>query len=101
MTIFLYRWAIKPGKELQFVKNWELVTKAIKDQCGSYGSRLHLAANGEYIGYAQWPDLESREKCHLNESTLLNRQQMHEAIHFSYPDENLIVKSDLLVRAAD
>ena len=54
MTIFLYRWKIKPGKQKQFEDNWSLVTMAIREQCGSYGSRLHLAANGEYLGYAQW-----------------------------------------------
>lgn len=53
MTIFLYRWKIKPGKEKQFEDNWATVTRAIREQCGSYGSRLHLANNGEYIGYAQ------------------------------------------------
>ncbi len=97
MTIFLYRWKIKPGKQKQFEENWAVVTKAIRDQCGSYGSRLHLAPNGEYLGYAQWPDILTREKCELDESTFDARKLMREAVEFSYPDECLEIKSDFLV----
>lgn len=97
MTIFLYRWKIKPDKQKQFEENWSTVTKAISEQCGSYGSRLHLAANGEYVGYAQWPDIATREKCELDESSSEARKLMREAIEISYPDECLQVKSDLLV----
>jgi heme-degrading monooxygenase HmoA len=97
MTIFLYRWKIKPGKQKQFEENWSTVTKAIREQCGSYGSRLHLAPNGEYVGYAQWPDIATREKCELDESSLDARKHMREAVEISYPDEILEVKSDLLV----
>jgi heme-degrading monooxygenase HmoA len=53
MMAYLYRWQIKAGKEKQFAENWATVTKAIREQCGSYGSRLHLANNGECVGYAQ------------------------------------------------
>ncbi len=97
MTIFLYRWKIKPDKQQQFEKNWSIVTKAIRNQCGSYGSRLHLAANGEYVGYAQWPNKVAREKCELDDSAQDARKLMWEAIEISYPDECLEVKSDLLV----
>ncbi|MGE3608617.1 MAG: hypothetical protein AB7I27_03435 [Bacteriovoracaceae bacterium] len=31
----------------QFEENWAIVTKAIKKECGSYGSRLHNVQNGE------------------------------------------------------
>lgn len=99
MTIFLYRWKIKPGKQKQFEDNWAVVTKAIRDQCGSYGSRLHLTASGEYVGYAQWPDVATREKCELDESTRAARGLMREAVELSYPDECLVVKSDYLIVA--
>lgn len=59
MTIFLYRWKIKPEKEQQFESSWAIVTKAILDECGSYGSRLHIAENGEYVGYAQCLEVKS------------------------------------------
>ena len=97
MIIFLYRWKIKPGKEKQFEDNWVLVTKAIYNECGSYGSRLHLADNGEYVGYAQWPDSDTRNKCELQSSSVEARKLMREAIETSYPDQILTVKSDLLV----
>ena len=97
MTIFLYRWKIKPGKQKQFEDNWAVVTEAIRDQCGSYGSRLHLALGGEYVGYAQWPDVATREKCELNESVLTARGLMRDAVEYSYADECLAVMSDFLV----
>ncbi len=97
MTIFLYRWKIKPGKQKQFEDNWAVVTKAIRDQCGSYGSRLHLTASGEYVGYAQWPDVATREKCELDQSVLPARTLMRDAVEVSYTDECLAVMSDFLV----
>ena len=97
MTIYLYRWKIKSGMEKQFEESWSAVTKAIREQCGSYGSRLHLAQNGEYFAYAQWPDISTREKCKLDESASDARKLMREAIEFSYPDECFEVKSDFLI----
>ncbi len=98
MIVYLYRWKIKLGKEKQFEENWSLVTKAIRKECGSYGSRLHLTENNEYIGYAQWPDLETREKCELQDpSSAEARKLMRDAIEYSYPDQMLKIKSDLLV----
>ncbi len=35
MTIFLYRWKIKSGKENQFEKNWAAVTKAAHAAIGT------------------------------------------------------------------
>lgn len=97
MTIFLYRWKIRLGSQRQFEQNWSIVTNAIKCQCGSFGSRLHLATNGDYVGYAQWPDRAAREKCELDKSTLEARKLMREAVEVSYPDECLEVRSDLLI----
>jgi hypothetical protein len=98
LIVYLYRWKIKLGKEKQFEENWSLVTKAIRKECGSYGSRLHLTENNEYIGYAQWPDLETREKCELQDpSSAEARKLMRDAIEYSYPDQMLKIKSDLLV----
>jgi hypothetical protein len=98
VIIFLYRWKIIKGKESQFEENWTLVTKAIYSECGSYGSRLHLAENGEYVGYAQWPDLITRQQCELSPESLEARKKMRAAIEFSYPEQLLEIKSDLLVK---
>ncbi len=97
MTILVYRWKIKQGKQKQFEESWSAVTKAIRNQCGSYGSRLHLAPNGEYVAYAQWPDISTREKCELDRSSSAVRKLMFDAIEISYPEECLELKSDLLL----
>ncbi len=97
MTIFIYRWKVKPGKEKQFEKNWAILTEAYRDQGGSYGSRLHLSSNGEYIGYAQWPDAHTRDNCQLNDSISEARVLLRDAILSTYPEEQLSVKADFLV----
>ena len=98
MIVFLYRWKVKPGKEKQFEENWAIVTKAIGKECGSFGSRLHLAENSEYVGYAQWPDIKTRETCELQDpSSAEARALMSDAIEQSYPDQMLKIKSDLLI----
>ncbi len=97
MVVFLYKWKIKSGKENQFEVNWALVTKSILENCGSFGSRLHLAENGEYMGYAQWPDKATRERCSLEGVSLEARRLMGDAIESSYPEQCLEIKTDLLV----
>ncbi len=67
MTVFLYKWIIKSGKEKQFEENWAIVTRAI------------------------------REQCELDSSSSQARLLMREAVEFSYPDQQLDVKIDLLV----
>ena len=96
MIIYLYRWRVKTGKEKQFEDNWSLLTKAIRDQCGSYGSRLHLNGSGEYLGYAQWPNVATRESCQVDLHSQKIRSQVREAIEISYPEELLSVRSDFL-----
>jgi hypothetical protein len=98
LIVFLYRWKIKPGREKQFEENWAIVTEAIKKDCGSYGSRLHLAENNEYVGYAQWPDSETRDRCELLDlSSIEARKLMRDAIEYSFPDQMLRIKSDYLI----
>ncbi len=52
----LYRWRLAPGKEEQFQQAWERITRALLAERNSLGSRLHLAADGTWVAYAQWPD---------------------------------------------
>lgn len=56
MFIAVYNWIVKPGKELQFRRAWRRGTQLIQQRYGSYGSRLHRAADGRFVGYAEWPD---------------------------------------------
>lgn len=96
MAVYLYRWKIRPGHERRFEENWTIVTEAMRDQCGSYGSRLHLAENGEYVAYAQWPDLQSRRRCDLDPVASRARQNMRDAIEHSYPEQPLAARADFL-----
>jgi len=59
MFIALYRWRIKPGMEKQFEHFWQIGTPLFRDQHGALGSRLHIAEDGSYFAYAQWPDRET------------------------------------------
>lgn len=56
MYVAVYAWRVKPGREAQFREAWRRGTRAITRIYGSYGSRLHEAADGRFIGYAEWPD---------------------------------------------
>jgi heme-degrading monooxygenase HmoA len=56
MYVAVYGWRVKSGKEAQFREAWRRGTRAITRLYGSFGSRLHRAADGRYIGVAEWPD---------------------------------------------
>jgi hypothetical protein len=56
MYVAVYAWRVKPGKEEQFREAWRRGTVAITRLYGSFGSRLHRAEDGRFIGYAEWPD---------------------------------------------
>lgn len=101
MTIYIYRWKIKSGSESQFEKKWLLVTKSMQNECGSYGSRLHVNESGMYLAYAQWPDSATREKCELGLDALQGLRAMTQTIEEHFPVEKFEVKSDhLLLRRA-
>lgn len=56
MYVAVYAWRVKPGHEERFRAAWRRGTRAITRIYGSFGSRLHRAADGRFIGYAEWPD---------------------------------------------
>lgn len=82
----IYRWRLHVGMEDQFRRAWEAVTLGIKAERGGLGSRLHLADDGTWVAYAQWPDREtwerSRELGPLDESA---STEMQEAVSKSFP----------------
>ena len=57
--VVVYRWQLKHGKEEQFVRAWETVTRDFLEHGGSLGSRLHRAPDGTWLAYAQWPSREA------------------------------------------
>lgn len=96
--MYLFRWKIKTGKEEQFIKAWAYITVALRDHCGSLGSRLHKGNDGFYYGYAQWPSVEARaaavwDNDEMNDS----RRLMKDAIEESFPDVILNPLEDFLI----
>ncbi|MBS2032687.1 MAG: antibiotic biosynthesis monooxygenase [Deltaproteobacteria bacterium] len=62
MVVFVYRWRLVPGKEDVYRAAWRKVTLGIRETQGGLGSRLHRAADGTWLAYAQWPSVEARER---------------------------------------
>jgi len=58
----IYRWRLQPGLESQFVAAWERATRAIREQRGGLGSRLHKLDDGSWLAYAQWPSRAAWEQ---------------------------------------
>ncbi len=56
MYVAVYAWRVKPGHEARFREAWRRGTARITEIYGSFGSRLHRAEDGRFIGYAEWPD---------------------------------------------
>jgi hypothetical protein len=47
-------------------RTWEIVTREIRDHEGGLGSRLHRAADGTWVAYAQWPSRELWERAEVS-----------------------------------
>lgn len=102
MFIALYRWKLKPGKEDQFREAWSQVTLAIREKCGSLGSRLHSSEDGTWVAYAQWPSKEMWQKDRpLGDEGDAARRRMSEAIEERLPALYLTVTDDFLISGQD
>lgn len=95
----IYRWKIRPGQEESFRQAWEMITLDLKEKRGGLGSRLHTAADGTWVAYAQWPTREtwirSRDLGSVNEDA---SAAMAEAIEESMEPIQLNPIRDLLDR---
>ena len=98
MVAFLYRWKIKPEKEVQFERAWSYVTEQLRETSGSFGSRLHRGDDGLWYGYAQWPSLEARGQANLKHEQFLEaRRLMRDATIEILPEIVLTPISDFLI----
>ena len=77
----LYVFEVLPDQASEFESAWEAVTVAIKEQCGSGGSRLYKSDSWTYWAHALWPSREAMQSASLEgaEQLLANRQRMVEA----------------------
>ena len=98
MFAVIYRWRLEPGQEESFARGWELVTRAIRASCGSYGSRLHQGDDGTWVAYALWPDSETRDRCDYAEEA--GDRLMAAAVVERLPTTTMTVASDLLATPA-
>ncbi len=99
MFIAVYRWTVKRGREEAFVEAWHRGTVSITRIYGSYGSRMHRAENGDFIGYAQWPDRpawEVAEKARFRHDDKQAAKIFYEAIESSDTVLLMDVVDDLL-----
>ena len=99
MFCVIYRWQLKPGREDDFVAAWERLTRAIRNDRGGLGSRLHRADDGLWVAYAQWPDRATWESAQRRESANPDAAAaMAETV--AERDEPLLLEAvaDLLVR---
>ena len=93
----LYRWVLREGMEEQFVAAWSRVTRALREERGSLGSRLHRGPDGIWYGYAQWPSAKVREEAFDRPVDPEARRLMREAIEQDLPELVLESVSDYLV----
>lgn len=94
----LYRFRIRAGAEESFKRGWARVTEAIRDTRGGLGSRLHVAEDGTWYAYAQWPDRETWERAQQT-GTVADAEavaMMAAAIEERLPPIFLEPQSDLL-----
>ncbi len=95
--VAIYRWRIAPGKESAFRGAWAQMTRAIREQRGGLGSRLHRTQDGVFVAYAQWPSREAWEHSRAQASCdPAASQQMGDCIESSLETTLLDVEHDLL-----
>lgn len=95
----IYRWRIRAGTEEEFREAWDTVTRALMEDRGALGSRLHLAEDGFWTAYAQWPSREAWERARGMDSTAPEASAlMKNAVVESLPPLLLQPVSDHLVK---
>jgi quinol monooxygenase YgiN len=96
-VIMLYRWRLHAGSEDQFVQAWSSITRQLRDERGSLGSRLHKGEDGLWYGYAQWPDANVIADAFLQPVDELAAARMREAVLEDFAPMKLDPVADFLV----
>lgn len=93
----IYRWVVKEGKEAQCREAWARLTQAIRRDRGGLGSRLHVADDGTWVAYAQWPNRDTWAAAQLQDSPDRDAsKRMDDAIEIRLPPVALEPQLDLL-----
>src|SRR5262245_13708359 len=99
----IYRWRVAPDQEAAFIAAWGKLTELIAARRGGLGSRLHRAADGTFVAYAQWPSEEAwRAAGERNKTEVLDEAAvaaMRGAILERFDEVRLTPLADMLVRA--
>lgn len=92
----IYRWRLKAGMEAQFVEAWSEITRLLREQRGSLGSRLHQGPDGIWVGYAQWPNAAARAAAFATPVDADASARMRDAIAESLEEIPLTPVADFL-----
>ena len=98
MFCVLYKFTVKAGCESTFRHNWVAVTQWLYRHAGSFGSRLHRANDGSYIGYAQWASHDKWKEDRANAELQSHVQAMRESCEEVEVLHELDVTDDYLQR---
>lgn len=60
MLATFFEWAVRPGREEEFVRAWNEGTALLLEE-GSLGSALFRGVDGRFNALARWPDRETRD----------------------------------------
>jgi heme-degrading monooxygenase HmoA len=93
----IYRWRLKAGMETQFIEAWSTITRLLRDQRGSLGSRLHRGPDDIWYGYAQWPTAAARVQAFATPLDVEASALMRSAIAESFDEIQLTPMADFLV----
>jgi hypothetical protein len=84
--------------EQQFMTAWGQLTDAMRERCGSAGSRLHRSDDGTFVGYAVWPSRQVRDAC--RHDSALAVAAMRDSATEAMPPEYLEILDDRLASPA-
>ncbi len=93
----VYRWRLRPGSEQSFVQAWSCVTRLLRSERGSLGSRLHRGPDDIWYSYTQWPSAAAKAAA-LSQPSVDEAawQQLREAIAETLPELILEPVADFL-----
>jgi hypothetical protein len=84
--------------EASFVEAWSRISELLRDERGSFGSRLHRSADGLWYSYAQWPSAEARYEAFAKPSVdPAAGQQLRAAIAETLPEILLQPVADCMI----